>query len=167
MEFSAFTLIGKNFTTGQMTYFCETIFITFENKICIQDSKSAHDAILMPFDELVKNKYVKKCYELSRVAIGKPNEDPDYYESDDDDYVPNPNNPIGYKYQYIDTLYIIEDVRTNVKVAKKGNTYQTITIEMLENMNVSTEYEIERFYSRHNMDVEQFEDYTALVNNMN
>jgi hypothetical protein len=120
----------------------------------------------MPFDELMKNKYAKKCYELSRVAIGKPNIDPDYYESDDDDYVPNPNNPVGYKYQYIDTLYIIEDALTNVKVAKKGNTYQTITIEMLESMKVSTEDEIEDFYSRHNMDVEQFDDYTALVNNL-
>jgi hypothetical protein len=166
MELSAFTLIGKNFTTGQMTYFYETIFITFENKVCIQESGSAYDAILMPFDELMKNKYAKKCYELSRVAIGKPNIDPGYYESDDDDYVPNPNNPIGYKYQYIDTLYIIEDVLTNVKVAKKGNTYQTINIEMLESMKVSTEDEIEDFYSRHNMDVEQFDDYTALVNNL-
>lgn len=166
MELSAFTLIGKNFTTGQMTYFYETIFITFENKVCIQESGSAYDAILMPFDELMKNKYAKKCYELSRVAIGKPNIDPDYYESDDDDYVPNPNNPIGYKYQYIDTLYIIEDVLTNVKVAKKGNTYQTINIEMLESMKVSTEDEIEDFYSRHNMDMEQFDDYTALVNNL-
>jgi hypothetical protein len=166
MELSAFTLIGKNFTTGQMTYFSETIFITFENKICIQDSEYAHDAILMHFDELMKNEYAKKCYELSRVAIGKPNIDPDYYESDDDDYVPNPNNPVGYKYQYIDTLYIIEDALTNVKIAKKGNTYQTITIEMLESMKVSTEDEIEDFYSRHNMDVEQFEDYAALVNNL-
>jgi hypothetical protein len=166
MELSAFTLIGKNFATGQMTYFYETIFITFENMICVQESGSAYDAILMPFDELMKNKYAKNCYELSRVAIGKQNTDPDYYESDDDDYVPNPNNPVGYKYQYIDTLYIIEDVRTNVKVAKKGNTYQTITIEILESMKVSAEDEIEDFYSRHNMDVEQFEDYTALVNNL-
>jgi len=166
MELSAFTLIGKNFTTGQMTYFSETIFITFENKICIQDSESAHDAILMPFNELMKNKYAKKCYELSRVAIGKPNIDPDYYESDDDDYLPNPNNPVGYKYQYIDTLYIIEDALTNVKVAKKGNTYQTINIELLESMKVSAEDEIKDFYSRHNMDVEQFDDYTALVNNL-
>jgi hypothetical protein len=166
MELSAFTLIGKNFATGQMTYFYETIFITFENMICIQESGSAYDAILMPFDELMKNKYAKNCYELSRVAIGKPNTDPNYYESDDDDYVPNPNNPVGYKYQYIDTLYIIEDVRTNVKVAKKGNTYQSINIEMLESMKVSAEDEIEEFYSMHNMDVEQFEDYTALVNNL-
>jgi hypothetical protein len=37
---------------------------------------------------------------------------------------------------------------------------------MLESMKVSTEDEIEDFYSRHNMDVEQFEDYTALVNNL-
>jgi len=166
MELSAFTLIGKNFATGQMTYFYETIFITFENMICIQESGSAYDAILMPFDELMKNKYAKNCYELSRVAIGKPNTDPNYYESDDDDYVPNPNNPVGYKYQYIDTLYIIEDVRTNVKVAKKGNTYQSINIEMLESMKVSAEDEIEEFYSMHNMDVEHFEDYTALVNNL-
>lgn len=166
MEFSAFTLMGKNFTTGQMYYFNETIFIKFGNKVCVQDSKSAYDAVVMPFDDLMKNPYMKMCYELSRVAVGKPNIDPDYYESDDDDYIPNPNNPIGYKYQYIDTLYIIEDVSTKVKEAKKGNTYQTISDDILEKMKVSTEEEIECFYSRHNLDVGQFEDYTALVNKL-
>jgi hypothetical protein len=166
MEFSAFTVMGKNFATGQMTYFNETIFIKNGNKICIQDSGSAYDAIVIPFDDLIKTPYVMKCYELSCVAIGKPNIDPDYYESDDDDYIPNPNNPIGYKYQYIDTLFIIEDVVTNTKEAKKGNTYQTICAEILENMKVSTKDEIAVFYNRHNLDVEQFEDYSALVNNL-
>lgn len=166
MEFSAFTVMGKNFTTGQMYYFNETIFITFGNKVCVQDSESAYDAVVMPFDDLMKNPYMKMCYELSRVAIGKPNIDPDYYESDNDDYIPNPNNPIGYKYQYIDTLYIIEDVITKVKEAKKGNTYQTISDDILEKLNVSTKDEIAHFYSRHSLDVKQFEDYTALVNKM-
>jgi hypothetical protein len=166
MEISAFTVMGKNFATGQMYYFNETIFITCENKICVQDSGSAYDAVVMYIDDFMKNKYMKMCYELSRVAIGKPNIDPDYYESDDDDYIPNPNNPIGYKYQYIDTLYIIEDVLTKVKEAKKGNTYQTICAEILENMKVSTEDEIAVFYKRHNLDVDQFDDYTALVNNL-
>uniref|UniRef100_A0A6C0LIT7 Uncharacterized protein n=1 Tax=viral metagenome TaxID=1070528 RepID=A0A6C0LIT7_9ZZZZ len=164
MEFSAFTVMGKNFATGQMTYFNETIFIKNGNKICIQDSGSAYDAIVMPFDDLIKNPYVMNCYELSRVAIGKPNIDPDYYESDDDDYIPNPNNPIGYRYQYIDTLYIIEDVVTNTKEAKKGNTYQTISSDILENMIISTEDEIAVFYNRHNMETKHIEDYTALVN---
>lgn len=166
MEFSAFTAMGKNFDTGQMYYYNETIFITYENKVCVQDSGSSYDAVVMTLDDLMKNKYMKMCFELSRVAIGKPNIDPDYYESDDDDYIPNPNNPIDYKYQYIDTLYIIEDVLTHVKEAKKGNTYQTINSEILENMKVSTDAEIAVFYSRHNLDVEQFEDYTTLVNNL-
>jgi len=168
MEFSAFTVMGKNFTTGQKYYFNETIFIKVGNKVCVQDSESAYDAVVMPFDDLMKNKYMKMCYELSRATIGKPNIDPDYYESDDedDDAIPNPNNPIGYKYQYIDTLYIIEDVVTKVKEAKKGNTYQTISEDILERLNISTDAEIECFYNRHNMDVEQFEDYTALVNKM-
>ena len=166
MEFSAFTVMGKNFDTGQMYYFNETIFITYEKKICVQDSGSSYDAVVMSLDDLMKNKYMKMCYELSRVAIGKPNIDPDYYESDDEDYIPNPNNPIDYKYQYIDTLYIIEDVLTHVKEAKKGNTYQTINSEILENMKVSTEDEIAVFYNRHNLDVKQFEDYTTLVNNL-
>jgi hypothetical protein len=166
MEFSAFTVMGKNFDTGQMYYFNETIFITYENKVCVQDSGSSYDAVVMTLDDLMKNKYMKMCFELSRVAIGKPNIDPDYYESDDDDYIPNPNNPIDYKYQYIDTLYIIEDVLTHVKEAKKGNTYQTINSEILENMKVSTDAEIAVFYSRHNLDVEQFEDYATLVNSL-
>ena len=166
MEFSAFTVMGKNFDTGQMYYYNETIFITYENKVCVQDSGSSYDAVVMTLDDLMKNKYMKMCFELSRAAIGKPNIDPDYYESDDDDYIPNPNNPIDYKYQYIDTLYLIEDVLTHVKEAKKGNTYQTINSEILENMKVSTDAEIAVFYSRHNLDVEQFEDYATLVNNL-
>lgn len=168
MEFSAFTVMGKNFTTGQMYYFNETIFITItnQNNVCVQDSESAYDAVIMPLDDLMKNPYMKMCYELSRVAIGKPNIDPDYYESDDDDYIPNPNNPIGYKYQYIDTLYIVEDVISKVKEAKKGNTYQTISDDILEKLKVSTEDEIAHFYSRHSLDVKQFEDYTALVNKL-
>ena len=166
MEFSAFTVMGKNFDTGQKYYFKEMIFITYENKICVQDSESGYDAVVMSIDDLMKNKYMKMCYELSRVAIGKPNIDPDYYESDDDDYIPNPNNLIDYKYKYIDTLYIVEDVVTNIKEAKKGNTDQTIDYEILENMTVSTDAEIAVFYSRHNLDVEQFEDYTVLVDNL-
>ena len=120
----------------------------------------------------MKNEYLKTYYELSRVAIGKPNIDNDYYGSNDPNYVPT-------KYEknsemYVDTIYIVEDDLTHTKVAKKGNTHQSINLKRLKKMSVSTDAKIEEFFSKYNkvygFEEENFAErkatYTALVNNL-
>jgi hypothetical protein len=117
----------------------------------------------------MKHEQLKIYYELSLVAIGKPNIDPNYYGSKNPDYIPK-------KYEndydiYIDTIYIVKDVLTHKQEAKKGNCYQAINLKKLKNMKVSTDAKIEEFFTNYNIkyafEEENFEErarvYTALV----
>jgi len=71
--------------------------------------------VMMSYDQLMKHKYLKAYYELSLKAIGKPNLDPEY-------------GVLGAKEaDAIDAIYIVEDVLTKERVAKKGESYHTVS----------------------------------------
>jgi len=161
--------MSKDFKNGRVTYFKNLIFIKFNNKVYIEVSNAISSSVIIPFDKLMKHEQLKIYYELSLVAIGKPNIDPNYYGSKNPDYIPK-------KYEndydiYIDTIYIVKDVLTHKQEAKKGNCYQAINLKKLKNMKVSTDAKIEEFFTNYNIkyafEEENFEErarvYTALV----
>ena len=99
MEFSAVQYIAKKNIGDWLSYYKQLVFVKIDDsdedgdsgsKVYIEMSsngKGGHKglSIMMPFDDLVKNTSVKAYYEMSRVAIGKPNLDPKYYGSDGSD----------------------------------------------------------------------------------
>ena len=168
VEMSIFSYVSK-------TYVNEIIFIKLGNKVYIEieitdnDSLTSEDRmmeILMPFDELMKNKYLKKYYELSLMAIGKPNIDPKYtdpeYYKDDDHHI---------YYHLIDTIFIVEN-DDKTMVAKKGNRYHHFNLDKLRKKKVANAGSIAAFntnyYDRFGIDDTTFANvltnYTALVN---
>lgn len=172
MELSGFTTMTKNFKNGKPTYFKSLIFIKFDNKVYIEVSCAEPLFVILSFDELMKHEQLKIYYKLSLVAIGKPNNDPRYFGSANPDYIPK-------KYEksydiYIDTIYIVEDALTHNKEAKKGNCFQSINLDKLKKMNVSTKAKIEEFFNRYNskyaLEEENFEDkataYNTIVNSL-
>jgi hypothetical protein len=173
MEFSGFTDMSYDFKNKRTTYYKNIIFIKFDNKVYVEVSNYLSYSVILPFDELMKNRYLKMYYELSLTAIGKPNIDKNYYGCDDPDYVPKKNEK-PYHSIYIDTVYIVEDDTTKVKDAKKGNTAHTINLTKLKNMGVSSKAVIKMFYEKYNslygFEEETFEErektYPALVSVM-
>lgn len=169
---SGLVVVSKDFALKRTSYYKSMLFIRFEDKVYIEVFNYNWFSVILSYSNLMKNNYLKTYYELSRVAIGKPNLDKDYYGSDDPNYVPKKyekNNSI-----YVDTIYIVEDVLTHIQVAKKGNTHQTISTKWLKNMKVSTDAKIEEFFLKYNQiygfEEENFEEikatYTALVNEL-
>ena len=114
----------------------------------------------------MKHEQLKIYYKLSLVAIGKPNKDPHYYGSTNTDYVPK-KYEINYD-MYIDTIYIVEDALTHKQIAKKGNCFQSINLEKLKKMNVSTDAKIEEFFKNYNnkygFEEENFEERATAYN---
>jgi hypothetical protein len=168
VEMSIFSYVSK-------TYVNEIIFIKLGNKVYIEieitdnDSLTSEDRmmdILMPFDELMKNKYLKKYYELSLMAIGKPNIDPKYT---DPEYYKNDDHHIYY--HLIDTIFIVEN-DDKTMVAKKGNRYHHFNLDKLRKKKVANAGSIAAFntnyYDRFGIDDTTFANvlanYTALVN---
>jgi len=168
VEMSIFSYVSK-------TYVNEIIFIKLGNKVYIEieitdnDSLTSEDRmmdILMPFDELMKNKYLKKYYELSLMAIGKPNIDPKYT---DPEYYKNDDHHIYY--HLIDTIFIVEN-DDKTMVAKKGNSYRHFNLDKLRKKRVADAGSIAAFntnyYDRFGIDDTTFANvlanYTALVN---
>jgi hypothetical protein len=168
VEMSIFSYVSK-------TYVNEIIFIKLGNKVYIEieitdnDSLTSEDRmmeILMPFDELMKNKYLKKYYELSLMAIGKPNIDPKYT---DPEYYKNDDHHIYY--HLIDTIFIVEN-DDKTMVAKKGNRYHHFNLDKLRKKRVADAGSIAAFntnyYDRFGIDDTTFANvltnYTALVN---
>ena len=175
VEISIFTYISKDFNFRTTAYYNEMIFVNLgNNKVYIEIIEGdEQDApvnemldIIMPFDELMKNKYLKKYYELSLMAIGKPNIDTNYYITD--------VGKLNKNYHLIDTLYIVEDPLTKIKIAKKGNRVRHFNLAMLKKMTVADSYSIEEFNYEYNtrfgVDDKTFEDvvenYTALANQL-
>jgi hypothetical protein len=168
VEMSIFSYVSK-------TYVNEIIFVKLGKKVYIEieitdnDSLTSEDRmmdILMPFDELMKNKYLKKYYELSLMAIGKPNidpkyTDPEYYKNDDHQKY----------YHIIDTIFIVEN-DDKTMVAKKGNSYRHFNLDKLRKKRVADAVSIAEFntnyYDRFGIDDTTFANvlanYTALVN---
>ena len=173
VELSVFTYISKDLNFRSTAYYNEIIFVKLGNKVYIEISEGDEQNapvnemldILMPFEELMNNKYLKKYYELSRMAIGKPNIDTNYYRE---------NVNIKKNYHLIDTLYIVEDPLTNIKFAKKGNSYRHFNLAKLKKMTVADAYSIEEFNNEYNIRYgvddktldEVVANYTALANQL-
>lgn len=186
MEFSAVQYIAKKNMNDTLSYYKQLVFVKIDDsdedgdggsKVYIEMSsngKGGHKglSIMMPFDDLVKNTSVKAYYEMSRVAIGKPNLDPKYYGSDGSDGSDGSEDPEKCQavsdYLFIDTIYIIEGV--NYMEAKKGNTYNSFNRKALKKLKVADAAEIAEFNANYDA---KFGDeptatatYTALVNNL-
>ena len=175
MEFSAVQYIAKKNIGDWLSYYKQLVFVKIDDeggegsKVYIEMSsngKGGHKglSIMMPFDDLVKNTSVNAYYEMSRVAIGKPNLDPKYYGSEDPEKCQADSD-----YLFIDTMYIIEGI--NYMEAKKGNTYNSFNRKALKELNVASAAEIAKFNA--NYDAKFGDDeptttatYTALVNNV-
>ena len=173
VQLSVFTYISKDLNFRTTAYYNEIIFVKLGNKVYIEISEGDEQNapvnemldILMPFDELMKNKYLKKYYELSLMAIGKENIDTNYYRE---------NVNIQKNHHLIDTLYIVEDPLTKIKFAKKGNSYRHFNLAKLKKMTVADAYSIEEFNAEYNIrygvDDKTLEDvvakYTALANEL-
>jgi hypothetical protein len=176
MEFSGFTIMSNDYMLGKSSDYKNLLFIKFDNKIYIEVFDYVSWSIILSFDEFMKNTYLKTYYELSLKAIGKPNIDKNYYESDDPDYIPNydSNDEDENISMYVDTIYIAEDILTNIKEAKKGNCYYSLNIKRLKNANLSTNTEIDAFFTKYNSlysyEEENFEEnktiYTSLINKL-
>ena len=175
MEFSAVQYIANKNIGDWLSYYKHLVFVKIDgsdedgdsgSKVYIEMSsngKGGHKglSIMMPFDDLVKNTSVKAYYEMSRVAIGKPNLDPKYYGSEDPEKCQADSD-----YLFIDTMYIIEGV--NYMEAKKGNTYNSFNRKALKKLKVADAAEIAEFNANYDA---KFGDeptatatYTALVN---
>jgi len=170
---SIFAYISKDLNFRRTAFYNEMIFVNLgNNKVYIEIiERDEQDApindmldIIMPLDELMKHKYLKKYYELSLMAIGKPNIDTNYYRKEEGNLKKN--------YHLIDTLYIVEDPLTKIKFAKKGNNVRHFNLPQLKKMKAADVYSTEDFNEEYNfrygVDDKTFEDviakYTALAN---
>lgn len=147
MELSAFQYVAKKNINNTLSYYKHLVFIKIDGddgeKVYIKmssDGEGGHKSlgIMMPIDDLAKNTNLQKYYEMSRVAIGKPNLDPNYYSSEDPEKCQAESD-----YIFIDTIYITEG--TNYIYAKKGNTYNSFNLEALKTMKVASVGKIAEF----------------------
>ena len=87
MELSVFTYkTSKSIPFNMPSRFKDIVFIKFDGKVYIEATivgVGGGNTIYMPYDLLMRHRYLKHYYELSRKAIGKPNLDADYYGSED------------------------------------------------------------------------------------
>ncbi len=99
--------------------------------------------IYMPYELLMRHRYLKSYYELSRKAIGMPNLDANYYGIEDPEKCKN--NVKDVSYVFVDTMYIVEDIATNTIEAKKGNSYRSFDFEKMKKEIVSRGVDIMKF----------------------
>jgi hypothetical protein len=183
MQSSVFTYLRKNYYLNTSSSVKVLLFVKLDDdKIIVKAStpgKGMGIDIVMSYDQLMTHKYLKEYYELSLKAIGKPNLDPEY-------------GVLGAKEaDAIDAIYIVEDVLTKEKVAKKGESYHTVTNysnakddeddceddddcddENDDDMTVATDAELAEFNTAYDakFDETDFEErittYKALIENM-
>ena len=150
MEFSGVFDITVNVNHDRITnhepivflkYF---MFIKFENKIYI-DIKYV-GSIIMPFDELMKNKLLKMYYELSLVLVENKNEVIEQKGFSDND-AKITNIYARTRQWFIDSAYFYENIATNIKEVqnKQYYCYYDINPYTLFEADVSTKASIERF----------------------
>jgi hypothetical protein len=177
IELSVFSYkTSKTIPFNMPSRFKDIVFIKFDNnKVYIEATilgVGGGNTIYMPYDLLMRHRYLKPYYELSRKAIGKPNLDADYYGSEDPEKSKTKTNDI-----FVDTMYIVEDIATNTIDAKKGNSYRSFNLEKMKNAEVATGAEIMEFNAifkkKYWYDRDEDEDfdnriaiYTDLVNNL-
>lgn len=173
MELSAFQYVAKKNINNTLSYYKHLVFIKIYgydgvDKVYIEmssDGKGGHKSlgIMMPIDDLVKNTNLQKYYEMSLVAIGKPNIDPNYYGSEDPEKCQAESD-----YIFIDTIYITEG--TDYIYAKKGNTYNSFNLEALKKMKVASAAEIAEFNTDYDAKFggvgERFAAFATLVNKL-
>jgi hypothetical protein len=119
MQSSVFTYLAKNYYLNTSTSVKVLLFVKLDDdKVIVKASRPGKGMgidVVMSYDQLMTHKYLKAYYELSLKAIGKPNLDPEY-------------GVLGAKEaDAIDAIYIVEDVLTKEKVAKKGESYHTVS----------------------------------------
>uniref|UniRef100_A0A6C0LJX9 Uncharacterized protein n=1 Tax=viral metagenome TaxID=1070528 RepID=A0A6C0LJX9_9ZZZZ len=119
MQSSVFTYLAKNYYLNTSTSVKVLLFVKLDDdKVIVNASRPGKGMgidVMMSYDQLMKHKYLKAYYELSLKAIGKPNLDPEY-------------GVLGAKEaDAIDAIYIVEDVLTKERVAKKGESYHTVS----------------------------------------
>ena len=126
---------------------CNTIpkyllFIKFGDDMVFVDITGV-GRIIMPYEELMKNKYLQKYYRVSLMSIAEKNliiEKSYYHEK----YGANDITDIGREW-FIDAMYIIEDERTGECEAKNGEHYISCNPYNLKNMYVASVKEIAEF----------------------
>ena len=119
MQSSVFTYLAKNYYLNTSTSVKVLLFVKLDDdKVIVEASRPGKGMgidVVMSYDQLMTHKYLKAYYELSLKAIGKPNLDPEY-------------GVLGAKEaDAIDAIYIVEDVLTKEKIAKKGESYHSIS----------------------------------------
>jgi hypothetical protein len=118
------------------------IFIKFGDDMIFVDITNV-GSIIMPFEALMKNKYLQKYYRVSLMSIAEKDliiEKSYYYEM----YNANDIMDIGREW-FIDAMYIIEDERTGECEAKNGEYYISCNPYNLKDMYVATDKEIAGF----------------------
>jgi hypothetical protein len=138
MEFSGLF----DYRHGQIIFIKYFLFIKFSNKIYI-DIKGV-GSVIMPFEDLVKNKLLKMYYEISLMLIENKNmaierlDNRRYYY----DFVYTEK-----RVWFIDCAYFIENLETNNKEVRKDRycCQYNINPNNLRNMEISTKSHIDRF----------------------
>lgn len=177
IELSVFSYYtSKSIPLNMPSRFKDIVFINFDNnKVYVEATivgVGGGNSIYIPYELLMRHKYLKPYYELSRKAIGKQNMDANYYGSEDPEKCKTKTNDI-----FVDTMYIVEDIATNTIEAKKGNSYRSFNLEKMKNAEVATGVEIMEFNAifkkKYLYDRDEDEDfderiaiYTELVNNL-
>jgi hypothetical protein len=161
MELSVFTYIAKDVKNDEPVYFKEIIFVKCGKKVYIEitcgvDMEDIADGldmgimdIVMPFEVLMKHKYLKAYYELS-LRANKCSDD-------------------------ADTIYIIEDAKAaKAMEAKIGKCSLLFNLKKMKKIQVALEPNIAEFLANYDAKYgcieTDFEDriagYTALVDNL-
>jgi len=150
MEFSGVFDASFNYKKNgnNIIYLKYFLFIKYGDLIYI-DIKNV-GSIIIPFNELMKHKYLKMYYELSIMLIDNKHQ-----------IIEKVSNDYHYKGQYkkkiyneerdwfIDSAYFIEDFSTKIKKVETGKYYHFYDINPhdLRNMDVSNSKDINTFYN--------------------
>jgi hypothetical protein len=169
MQTSVFTYLAKNYNRNTSTSVKVLLFVKLDDDtVFVKASTPGRGMgidVMMSYDQLMKHKYLKAYYELSLTVIGKPNLDPEYgLQEEDAKYYEDT------KEFFIDAMYIIEDILTKEKVAKKGDSYHSEYLR--EDTTVATDAELAEFNAAYDakFDETYFDDriatYKALVSQL-
>ena len=169
MQTSVFTYLAKNYNRNTSTSVKVLLFVKLDDDtVFVKASTPGRGMgidVMMSYDQLMMHKYLKAYYELSLTAIGKPNLDPEYgLQEEDAKYYEDA------KEFYIDAMYIIEDILTKEKVAKKGDSYHMEYLR--DDATVATDAELAEFNAAYDakFDETYFDDriatYKALVSQL-
>jgi len=169
MQTSVFTYLAKNYNRNTSTSVKVLLFVKLDDDTVFVKASTPGRGMgidaMMSYDQLMKHKYLKAYYELSLTAIGKPNLDPEYGLQDDDAKYYEDTKEF-----FIDAMYIIEDILTKEKVAKKGDSYHSEYLR--EDTTVATDAELAEFNVAYDakFDETNFDDriatYKALVSQL-